>query len=92
MNKTLICTAGLMLGAIAICTQPAAARIVCNAYGDCWHANSSYNYDHADRGFHAQYHPDDWYFHQSWNNDRDHHWRDYHDGRGYYKNGVWLSF
>ena len=62
----------------------ASAYIACNA-GDCWH---------TDRRVHApgvtfDYHPDDWYFHQHWDADR--HFRDYHDGRGYYRNGVWIT-
>lgn len=92
MKKAFIVTAGLALSAIAVSAQPAAARVVCNAYGDCWHVDANYDYGRYDRGFHPQWHDDDWYFHQRWDNDRDHHWRDYHDGRGYYKNGVWLSF
>ena len=35
-------------------------------------------------------HPDDWYFHRHWDNDRQYHWREYHEGRGYYENGVWV--
>jgi hypothetical protein len=35
--------------------------------------------------------PDDWYFHQHWDGDRDRHYRDYHEGRGYYKGGVWVQ-
>ena len=41
-------------------------------------------------GVQFNYHPDDWYFHQRWDgNDR--HYRDYHEGRGYYKGGVWIT-
>jgi hypothetical protein len=35
-------------------------------------------------------HPDDWYFHQRW--DDRHRWRDYHEGRGYYRDGIWVPF
>jgi hypothetical protein len=38
---------------------------------------------------HFAFHPDDWYFHQHWDADR--HFRDYHEGRGYYKDGVWIT-
>jgi len=24
--------------------------------------------------------------------DNDHHWRDYHEGRGYYREGIWVPF
>jgi len=37
-------------------------------------------------------HPDDWYFHRHWDSDRDYHWRGYHEGRGYWRNGVWITF
>ena len=35
--------------------------------------------------------PDDWYFHQHWDSDHEHHYRDYHKGRGYYKDGAWVG-
>lgn len=83
-----------MLGLVAlIATTPAAsARIVCNSYGDCWHTDTRYDYDRYDRGQHARYHPDDWYFHQNWNDEHDRHYREGHEGRGYYKSGVWIQF
>ena len=82
----------LGLGGAVLLANPAAARVVCNSYGDCWHTETRYNYDRYDRGQHAQWHNDDWYFHQRWNDDHEHHYRDYHEGRGYYKDGVWLTF
>ncbi len=36
------------------------------------------------------YHPDDWYFHRRWDDGR-YHFRDYHAGRGYYRNGLWIT-
>jgi hypothetical protein len=36
------------------------------------------------------YHPDDYYFHQRWDGG-DRHWRDHHEGRGYYRSGVWIT-
>lgn len=82
----------LGFGGVLLAALPASARIVCNSYGDCWHSDANYNYDRYDRGQHAQYHKDDWYFHQNWNNDHEHHYRDTHEGRGYYKSGVWIGF
>jgi ABC-type glycerol-3-phosphate transport system substrate-binding protein len=38
----------------------------------------------------AVVHPDSWYFHQHW--DANHHWMDHHEGRGYYRNGAWITF
>jgi hypothetical protein len=66
----------------------ASAYVVCNRAGDCWHTDKRYHYD---RDLGARYHNDDWYFHQRWNDDRDHHYRDYHEGRGGYRNGIWFS-
>jgi hypothetical protein len=92
MKKTLggAATAALLgLGALALSAGSASAYVVCNAAGDCWHTDRHYNYN-SDVG--AQYHPDDWYFHQDWAHSNDRHYRDYHDGRGYYKNGLWITF
>jgi hypothetical protein len=74
---------------LALALGPASARIVCNREGDCWHSDDSHARYSND--VHAQYHPDDWYFHQHWDTDRQHHYRDYHEGRGYYRNGEWVN-
>ena len=90
--KTALSAAAITLlmgaGALVATTGTAAARMVCNGDGDCWHTET--NYDYPDKGYTR--HNDDWYFHQSWNNDEHHHYRDYHEGRGYYKSGVWIGF
>lgn len=81
--------AALMAGGALMATAaPAAARIVCNNEGDCWHTDAR---PAPVPGIRFSLHPDDWYFHQHWDNDRDHHYRDYHEGRGYYKGGVWIQ-
>jgi len=73
-------TAFVATGTLVATTSAASARIACNSDGD-WVAVP---------GVQFNYHPDDWYFHQHWDgNDR--HYRDYHDGRGYYKGGVWIT-
>jgi hypothetical protein len=74
-------------GGLVVFTAPAAAYVVCNRGGDCWHSDSQYRYP----GVGFTIHPDDWYFHQDWHADR-YHYRDYHKGRGYYKGGVWITF
>jgi hypothetical protein len=76
-------------GALVATTGAASARMVCNGSGDCWHTDSRYQYG---RDVRAQYHNDDWYFHQQWNGDNQRHYRDPHEGRGYYKSGVWITF
>jgi len=91
--KKLAATAGvaatLALGLSAVTAGSASAYVVCSASGDCWHADHQYQYGHDVQ---AQVHPDDWYFHQDWAHDTNHHWRDYHEGRGYYNNGAWTPF
>ena len=84
---TAITTAVLSIGGLAASTMSASAYVVCNHDGDCWHT------EHRERapGIQFDVHPDDWYFHQRWDADRDHHYRDYHEGRGYYRGGVWIG-
>jgi hypothetical protein len=76
----------MSVSAVALSTAPASARVVCNAEGDCWHTDARAP---VVPGVTFSAHPDDWYFHQHW--DDSHHFRDYHDGRGYYKGGVWIT-
>ena len=73
-------------GALVGTTGAASARVVCNSSGDCWHTDSNYAYP----GTGYTNHPDDWYFHQRWDSG-DRHYRDYHEGRGYYKGGLWIT-
>ena len=73
-------------GALVTTAGTASARVVCNNSGDCWHTDQRVKYPPSVR---MQIHPDDWYFHQTWGADR--HFRDYHEGRGYYKGGVWVT-
>ncbi len=73
--------AGISLAAAA----PASAYVVCNKDGDCWHSDVRVRVP----GIRFESHPDDWYFHQKWDANR--HWRDYHEGRGYYRGGVWVT-
>jgi hypothetical protein len=88
LKNTLVGVSGsFAIGALALiaAVQPASARMVCNG-GDCWHTDSA----PAVPGVHFDTHPDDWYFHQKWDGG-DRHYRDYHEGRGYYKSGVWIT-
>lgn len=73
-------------GTVAATTAPASAYVVCNREGDCWHTETRYRYP----GIGFTFHPDDWYFHQTWGSDR--HWREYNRGRGYWRGGVWVTF
>jgi len=71
-------------GALVATVTPASAYVACNG-GDCWHTDTRTRAP----GVSLSIHPDDWYFHQTWNGDR--HFRDYHEGRGYYRGGVWIT-
>jgi len=75
------------ISALIVSAGPASARIVCNAEGDCWHTDSSVSIGVP--GLKFTYHPDHWYFHQTWGSDR--RYREYHAGRGYWKGGVWIG-
>jgi hypothetical protein len=81
-----VTAAVLAMGGLVATTIAASAYVVCNSDGDCWHTETHYTYPGT--GFVS--HPDDWYFHQTW--DANHHWRDYHEGRGYYRGGLWVTF
>jgi len=83
--QTLVAAIGLAAG-ISLAT-PASAYIVCNREGDCWHTDARVRAP----GVILETHPDDWYFHRHWDEDRDHHWREYHEGRGYWRGGVWIQ-
>lgn len=89
--KTAVSAAAIALlmgaGALVATTDVASARVVCNANGDCWHTDADYAYP----GTGYTRHNDDWYFHQHWNDNNQRHYRDYHEGRGYYKSGIWIT-
>jgi len=75
----------LGFGALAATSTSADARTVCNRFGDCWHEDGNYRYPHS---LGVRFYGDDW---------RDHHragyrWRDHRDGRGYWRNGIWVTF
>jgi hypothetical protein len=90
-------TSLMLCGTMGVLIRPAAAVIVCDKDGDdCWHVD--HRYDHPPPGITFEYHPDQWYFDRDWNDhdwDHDHHnhWhRERHDGRGYWRNGLWITF
>lgn len=85
---TAVAAAALGVGGLVASSIGASAYVVCNREGDCWHSERRV---HAPPGVVFEYHPDDWYFHRHWEGDRDHHYRDYHEGRGYYRGGIWIQ-
>jgi hypothetical protein len=78
--------AGLMAaGAVTATASSASAYVVCNRAGDCWHT-------HARPAYGPGYilHGDDWYFHRTWAGDPHYRWHEWHDGRGFWRDGVWV--
>ena len=77
--------AAAAIGAVSF-AAPASAKIVCNDKGDCWHVHDAYTYP-PEAGIVV--HEDNW----RWE-DADHdkyRWHE-HEGRGYWRNGVWITF
>jgi hypothetical protein len=78
-------TALVGVGAMAATTTASEARTVCNDYGDCWHESSRYDYPSTLR---VRFHNNRWHRHHHDRNS----WRDNHEGRGYYRQGLWITF
>jgi hypothetical protein len=70
--------------ALAVTAASASAAIVCNGEGECWHVQDHYKYDPS---FGVVIHPDNW----RWG-DADHYRWHEHEGRGYWRGGVWVTF
>ena len=80
---------GALAAAVAAGTLGAAASasayVACNRAGECWHVQDRVDYP---AGLGIRFHDEDW-------GSRHHHgyrWRHDHDGRGYYRNGLWIAF
>jgi hypothetical protein len=86
IGKTALISAAVF-GSVATAASAANAEIVCSRAGDCWHVHEHYGYP----GGGYAYHPDDWYFHRSWGAGP-YRWHDWHQGRGYWRQGVWVPF
>jgi hypothetical protein len=82
--KKIAIAAALALSATALMTTAASARVVCNQWGECWHVRNSYAYRPE---FGLVVHPDGW----RWHAGEKFRWRE-HEGRGYWRNGVWIRF
>jgi hypothetical protein len=81
-----VVAAGIGIAALAGTASTASAYIVCNRAGDCWHTNERYEYRPR---FGVVIHDDNWRWRDR--DSRRYHWRE-HEGRGYWRNGIWLSF
>lgn len=78
---------------VAASTTPASARVVCNSDGDCWQTHARYQYPNElgvryynDRYASDRYRRHHWHDNRTWRDE--HHDRD----RGYYRNGLWVTF
>lgn len=83
-----LATAALALaGVFALSATSASAAIVCNDDGDCWKTKHKYEYKPE---FRLHVYGDDW----KWSDSDSHkyRWREAHDGRGYWRSGVWVTF
>jgi hypothetical protein len=80
----LAAVAALSVAALGVSTIAASAKIVCNAEGECWHVRGNYNY-HPEFGLTV--HENNW----KWGGGDKYRWRE-HEGRGYWRNGVWIRF
>lgn len=93
MNKILThaaLAALLSVGGIAVTATSASAEVVCNELGDCWHVRDHYTYpDNVG----IVVHPDDWKWDVAPAPDATVHYRWHeHEGRGYWRDGVWITF
>jgi hypothetical protein len=84
MALKLAAAAAMGAGLLAASTSAASANVVCNRDGDCWHVHERYDYRPE---FGLVVHNDDW----RWRHHGRYHWRE-HDGRGYWRSGVWVTF
>jgi hypothetical protein len=82
LNKIAVLAMGAAVAALTATT--ASAAIVCNQEGECWHVRNQYNYQPA---FGLVVHPDGWV----WGANEHYVWHE-HRGRGYWHNGIWITF
>jgi hypothetical protein len=81
---TKLASAALLgVATVAITATSASAWIACNREGECWHVKDRYAY-RAEYG--VVIHADNW----RWRGAR-YRWHE-HEGRGYWRNGIWISF
>ena len=82
--KGLTCTIFGAACVLALTATSASADIVCNREGECWHVKEKHPY----RGeWGLVVHPDSW----KWKANEKFKWRE-HEGRGYWRKGVWVEF
>ena len=73
-------------GALVTTATTASADVACNGYGECWHVRDRLDYPPT---LGIRFHDNRWgYAHRR----GDYHWRHDRYDRGYYRNGVWITF
>jgi hypothetical protein len=76
------------VGAVAMSAGSASAYVVCNGAGECWRTHKHYDYQPT---YGVTVYDDNWY--AAHRNDTHYKWRSgWHNDRGYYRDGVWISF
>jgi hypothetical protein len=73
-------------GALIATATTASADVACNAAGECWHVHDRLTYP-AEAG--VTFHEDAW---ADSHRDHSYHWRKDRFDRGYYRDGVWITF
>jgi hypothetical protein len=81
MKKVLSLIAGF--SALALSATVAAADVVCNDEGDCWHVKEKREYPPEVK---LHVYSDDW----KWSDHDKYRWRE-HEGHGYWRNGIWID-
>lgn len=84
MSLKLVASAVFGAAVLALTAGTASAAVACNAAGECWHVRRAWAYP-PEAGI--VIHPDGWH----WGPGARFVWRE-HPGRGYWRNGVWISF
>jgi hypothetical protein len=84
---TIASAALLGAGVLIASMNSASAYVVCNRWGECW--RTPYRYHYAP-GLRVRFYDDAWYRRHHWRNR--YRWRSDHPGRGYWRNGVWITF
>lgn len=73
-------------GTLAGATTPASADVACNRFGECWHVRDRVDYPPR---VGIRFHTDRWGYGHHYGY---YHWRHDRDDRGYWRNGVWITF
>ena len=81
--KNVVKIALVAAGALTLAATSASAEIVCNDEGDCWHIRGKVDYKPE---FRLHVHPNSW----KWGEKEHYRWRE-HEGRGYWRSGVWIG-